>query len=198
MTHTGLIHTGDKGAHTLPFTISGAGARTRRGGERRRYKYNHYAHDHVVIIIEPIRCRLAFTRYSFTSKLLCKSESSFHWPSPSALPTLVQDYCTTIGQYTTPPPTSRLYAIHHTIMVIKISCKGQRCRGYGTVSDADTPFPRVNPSTSASLDYEVRRVHYREFEVKSLERTGHLEPALVSTVKSAGVCARQVRGGRQC
>jgi len=46
-------------------------------------------------------------------------------PPPPALPTLVQYYCTIIGQYTTPPPTSRLYAIHHTILVITISCKGQ-------------------------------------------------------------------------
>jgi len=32
---------------------------------------------------------------------------------------------TTIGQYTIPPPISRLYAIHHTIMEITILCKGQ-------------------------------------------------------------------------
>jgi len=29
------------------------------------------------------------------------------------------------AQYTTPPPTSRVYAIHHTILLITISCKGQ-------------------------------------------------------------------------
>jgi len=53
------------------------------------------------------------------------SNHPFIPPRPPALPTLVQYYCTTIGQYTTPPPTSRLYAIHHTILVITISCKGQ-------------------------------------------------------------------------
>jgi len=34
-------------------------------------------------------------------------------------------HSTTIGQYMIPPPTSRLYAIHHTIMEITISRKGQ-------------------------------------------------------------------------
>ena len=43
-------------------------------------------------------------------------------------PTLLQYYCTTIAQYTTRlhlPP--RLYAVHHTIFVMAISCKGQHC-----------------------------------------------------------------------
>ena len=37
------------------------------------------------------------------------------FPRPPALPTLVQFDCTIIGQYTTPLPTSRLYAEYHTI-----------------------------------------------------------------------------------
>ena len=45
-----------------------------------------------------------FTRYSFTSKLLCTSESSVSGPSPSEFPTLLQYCCTTIVQYATPPP----------------------------------------------------------------------------------------------
>ena len=51
-------------------------------------------------------------------------------PRPRALPTLVQYYCTIIGQYTTPLPTSRVYAIHHTILVISISCKGEPARDF--------------------------------------------------------------------
>ena len=47
----------------------------------------------------------------------------FHPSRPPALFTLVQYDCTIIGEYTTPLPTSRLYAIHHTIFVITISCK---------------------------------------------------------------------------
>ena len=57
---------------------------------------------------------------------MCTDQQSFHPPrQPTALPTLVQYYCTPIGQYTTPPPNSRAYAIHRTILVITISCKGQ-------------------------------------------------------------------------
>jgi len=67
----------------------------------------------------------ACTRYSFTSRLLCTNQPSVHPSCPPALPTLVQYYCTTIGQYMTLLPTSRVYAIHHTILVITISCKGQ-------------------------------------------------------------------------
>jgi len=46
-------------------------------------------------------------------------------PLPPALPALLQYYHTYIAQYTTPPTTSRLYAMHHTILVIEISSKGQ-------------------------------------------------------------------------
>jgi len=73
----------------------------------------------------PVARNLAFTRYSFTSRLLCTNQPSFPSHRLPALPTLVQYYCTIIGQYTSPLPTSGLYAIHHTILVITISCKGQ-------------------------------------------------------------------------
>jgi len=56
-------------------------------------------------------CPLAFTRYSFTCRRLCTNQSSFHSSGPPALPTLLQYYYTIIGQYTTPPSTSLLYAI---------------------------------------------------------------------------------------
>ena len=46
-------------------------------------------------------------------------------PAPPALPTRLHYYCTLVGQYTTPLPTSRLYAVHHTILVMTISRKGQ-------------------------------------------------------------------------
>jgi len=68
---------------------------------------------------------LAFTRYCLTSSRLCTNQSSVHCSRPPALPMLLQYYCMSIGQYTTPPSTSILYAIHHTILVITISCKGQ-------------------------------------------------------------------------
>jgi len=72
-----------------------------------------------------VRCLLSFTRYCFIPRLLCMNQPSFQSPLPPALPALVQYYCTIIGQYTTPPPDSRLYAVHHTILLITTSCKFQ-------------------------------------------------------------------------
>ena len=46
---------------------------------------------------------LAFTRYGFTSRLLCTNQSSVYCPLPPALRALLQYYCTSMEQYTTPP-----------------------------------------------------------------------------------------------
>jgi len=46
-------------------------------------------------------------------------------PRPPPFPILVQYHRTITGQFTTPPPTSGLCAIHHTTLGITISCKGQ-------------------------------------------------------------------------
>ena len=101
----------------------------RRGGPHRgptqnthrRFTLEHATRDQDDKVPRP----LAFTRYSFAYKLLCTNQPSYHFPRPPALPTLVQYYCTTIGQYTTPLPTCRLYTIHHTRLVITISYEGQ-------------------------------------------------------------------------
>jgi len=58
-------------------------------------------------------------------------------PPPPTKPTLLHYYCTTIAQYTPPPPpTIPFHAIHHTILVMAISCKGQ--------STGATPGAAVN------------------------------------------------------
>ena len=67
---------------------------------------------------------LVFTRYWFTSICVCTNQSSVLSSGPPALPTLLQYYCTSIGQYTTPHPNPLVYAIHHTILAMAISCKG--------------------------------------------------------------------------
>ena len=69
-------------------------------------------------------CNLAFTRYSFTSRLLCTNPSSLSPPRPPALPTLLKYHCTTIARYTTPP---RPPCVCHTPCTIGhgIQCKGQ-------------------------------------------------------------------------
>jgi len=68
---------------------------------------------------------LAVARYSFTWRLVCANHLSLCPPHPPALPTLLQYYCTTNGQYTPPRSTSRVYDIHHTILAMTISCKCQ-------------------------------------------------------------------------
>jgi len=75
--------------------------------------------------IEVLTPPLTFTRYFVTSKLYCGSPSSFCCPPPSAKPTLLQYYCTPIAQYTPPPPILPFFAIHHMLLVVAVSCKGQ-------------------------------------------------------------------------
>ena len=53
----------------------------------------------------------------------CKNQSSLYYPRPFALPTLLQYYCATFALYNL-PPTLPVHAIHHTILVMPISCKG--------------------------------------------------------------------------
>ena len=53
----------------------------------------------------------------------------FTAPSPPAKSIFLQFYCTTVAQYTPPPPTPPFYGIHHSILVMAISCKGQHSQG---------------------------------------------------------------------
>ena len=82
---------------------------------------------------------MAFTRDCFTSKLYRESLSSFYCPDPPATPTLLQYYRTIIAQYTPPPPTPPSYAIHYTLLVMAILCKGQ---GEGWLVNRRTAQPR--------------------------------------------------------
>ena len=65
--------------------------------------------------LRPSPPKLAFTRYSFTIRLLCTNQSSMHCLPPLALPMIVHLYCTSIAQYTTPHDPPLAYAIHYTI-----------------------------------------------------------------------------------
>jgi len=106
----------------------------------------------------PASSKLAFTRYSFTSRPLCTNQPSFHSPRPPALPILVQYYCTIIWTVYDSPPDFRLHAIHHTILVITISCKGHPAR----LRSAARPKPLVNPSRmSAPVLVRGRMWRYR-------------------------------------
>jgi len=70
---------------------------------------------------------LAFTKYCFTSKLFCGSHWSLY-PSPTptckAYPVaiLLHGHCAIYA----PPLTLLLYGIHHTVLVMAISCGGKR------------------------------------------------------------------------
>jgi len=94
---------------------------------------------------------LAFTTYCFTSMLLCTNQSSFYHPLLPAWPALLQYYCTSIVQYTTPPPTPKLYAIHPAILAMAISCKGQ------ALASLTTETKKQSPNTGAGANYTLHK-----------------------------------------
>ena len=75
-----------------------------------------------------VKGKLAFTRYSFTSRLLCTNQSSFYSPPLAALPTLLTYYWTTIAQYTTLPRLPRCvpYTIQYWQGQYRVMIKVQR------------------------------------------------------------------------
>ena len=67
---------------------------------------------------------LAFTRYCFTSSRFCTSQSFFSFSDPPALLTVLQYYCTTTGQYTTPlAPCCIVYTIHYYKQQYRVKAK---------------------------------------------------------------------------
>ena len=115
-------------SHCMPCTIQYWGWQYLAKAKAHRRRLRHTAAGRINSLSRSIPAQpprssvLAFTRYSFTSRLLCTNQPSFHSPGPPAFATMVQYYCTVIGQYTTPRPTSLLYDMHHTILVITILC----------------------------------------------------------------------------
>jgi len=59
-----------------------------------------------------------------------------------------------IAQYKTPLPTSRLYVIHHSILVVTISCKGQPVP-FGCTSDPATFDPAGIPGFTSDTSTEA-------------------------------------------
>jgi len=76
-----------------------------------------------------------FTRYCFTSRLLCTNQPPVHPPPPP--PACIAHPCTILlhdhCEVYVSPSNSRLYAIDHTMLVMTVSCKGQMatCRRSG-------------------------------------------------------------------
>jgi len=68
---------------------------------------------------------LTLTRYCFTSKLYCGSQSSFYCPPTcKSYPIAILVYAH-FAIYAPPQTNNLLYAIHYTILAMAISCKGQ-------------------------------------------------------------------------
>ena len=79
-------------------------------------------------------CGLAFTRYSITLNLSCTSRSSVY----CSLHLYCSHYCNAIVwlmRNIRPPPDSLVYAIHHTILAVAISCEGQCVALWGSLID---------------------------------------------------------------
>jgi len=94
-----------------------------------RRRHCSHTYFHLSLFLSPYRSAavpsLSLYQIFVYVEAVVHEQPLFYSPRPPALFTLAQYYCTIIGQYTTPLPTSRLYAIHHTIFVITISYKGQ-------------------------------------------------------------------------
>jgi len=112
---------------------------------------------------------LAFTRYCFTSKLYCGSQSSFYCPlHMQSLP-----YCITVAQPLRnihPPTDPPLYGMHHTLLVMAISCEGQPLAlfappGASTTCAASSPWFCSSSSLISFLGTlplgSTRDAHYR-------------------------------------
>ena len=87
---------------------------------------------------------LASTRYCFTSKLYCGIY-------PPCIAILLHAHCAIYA----PPPTLPVYAVHHTILMVAISCKGQvtarpvdlaaSCPPLGRCKGAGAAWPLISP-----------------------------------------------------
>jgi len=115
-------------------------------------------HEPLPVLSPPL---LTFTRYSFTFNILCTSQS-FVYPPP-VLPTLLQDHCTAINAR--PPPTPLLYAIHHTLLVMTISCKGQ------VPPPCTEPLPARAPSVTLTLAL-TRYCHHQYRMIHGIQKGG--------------------------
>jgi len=112
---------------------------------------------------------LACTRYCFTPKIYCGNQSSVYCPSPTCkaypIAILLHDHCAMYA----PPPTHPFYVIHDTILVIEISCKGQRAPSFVDAARCERAnlscffqplAPACDATPSAALHVDVRTKDY--------------------------------------
>jgi len=92
-----------------------------------------YIYVNVCIYIYMCVCMYVYMLwYSFTSKLVCTNQSSFHCLSVTSFSHTtairLHDYCALYD----PPPDPLLYGIHNTTLVVAILCRGQPGSCYST------------------------------------------------------------------
>ena len=103
---------------------------------------------------------MAFTRYCFTLQLLFRNQSvPAHTCTARTIAILLHVFCARYDASTRPPP---FYAIHYTILVIAISCRGQLTMFVvfflrPSALRRDTPSRRCSESTAASCRCELTR-----------------------------------------
>jgi len=85
-----------------------------------------------------IQKKAVFTRYCFTSRLICTNQPSFYCLPPPALPTRLHYYCITIAQYAIPLRTPCVchtpYNIGHDNVVWRLKKKAMFAATAGTPS----------------------------------------------------------------
>ena len=138
----------------------------------------------------PEPCTLAaFTRYYVTSKLVCTSPSSFDYPRPPTMPTLLQCYCNPIAKHTTLPRPS--LCVPYTIQYcewqyrVKANLHPNSCTG-GPDSESQTnTHTQTDTNTRHTLNSERRGVNLKGALQLLINRYGYTHfaqvPARVST-----------------
>jgi len=117
---------------------------------------------------------LGLFKIFFYFEALCTNQSSFCCPPQPTLPKPFQYHCTCIAQCTPPPPTRVLCSIHHTILVVAISCRVQGCLRptlcWERQSLRGTKWRRALLSGESPL-LQARSTHPRERVIAPLGRT---------------------------
>jgi len=133
---------------------------------------------------------LAFTRYCFTSRLMCTNQPSLHPPTPTCIAHPGAQLMHEHWEVYDSPSISLVYAIHHTLLVITISCKGQpntRLTRTLETSISLTSSGSTN-STGSALEHPHAHAHTRTHAHTSTHAGLGLESSEIYTYVYIYVC----------
>jgi len=153
---------------------------------------NHtYIHTYINISKEIGDYALAFTRYCFTPRPMCTNQSSSIAPPHPHCP----HYCTTMHDYCAiydPPPTPLLYAIHHTILVMAISCESQIThRSYSSTTSALRPLAAAASAYMYIYIYTQIHIHIQTYiHINITEEINYAPIVLVDHRRAAPLSRR--------